>query len=142
MAPMSAPAAASLRRDPERGVIAGVAAGIARRLNIDPIIVRVAFVATSVAGGAGLAVYLLAWALMPSLSGAPAPIERIAGRRDTWLVVGGSVCLALAAVLLLRHWGLWFSDQFVWPVFLTAAGGALIWRQSQAPPEADGAAPS
>jgi signal transduction histidine kinase len=137
MAGMSASTAAPWRRDPERGILAGVASGIARRLNIDPIIVRVAFVAMSVAGGAGLAIYLLAWALMPSDDGARAPLERIAGRRDTWLVVAGMVCLALAALLLLREWGLWFSDQFVWPVILTAAGGALIWRQSQAPPEED-----
>jgi signal transduction histidine kinase len=135
MAGMSASAAAPWRRDPERGIVAGVAAGIARRLRIDPIIVRVAFAAASVAGGAGLVVYLLAWALMPSAGSARAPIERLAGRRDTWLVVAGMVCLALAALLLLREWGLWFSDQFVWPVILVAAGGALIWRQSQAPPE-------
>jgi phage shock protein PspC (stress-responsive transcriptional regulator)/signal transduction histidine kinase len=135
MAGMSASAAAPWRRDTDHGIVAGVAAGIGRRLGIDPIIVRVAFVAGSVAGGAGLAVYMLTWALMPSATGTRAPIERIAGRRDTWLVVGGLGCLALSALLLLRHWGLWFSDQFVWPVFLTAAGGVLIWRQSQAPPE-------
>jgi signal transduction histidine kinase len=40
------------------------------------------------------------------------------------------VLLALAALLLLREWGIWFSDAVVWPVILSAAGGALIWRQS------------
>ena len=140
MANVSAPAAVPLRRDPERGVIAGVAAGLARRVGIDPIIVRVAFVATSVAGGAGLAVYGIAWVLMPADGGVRAPIERIAGRRDTWLVVAGAVCLALALLLLLREWGLWLSDAVVWPGILAAAGGALIWRQSQAPPE-EGTAP-
>ena len=59
MAAMSASAAMPLRRDPERGVISGVAAGIARRLGIDPIIVRVVFVASTFAGGTGLAAYLL-----------------------------------------------------------------------------------
>jgi len=142
MAGMSAPAAMPWRRDPERGMVAGVAAGIAGRLGIDPIIVRVAFAAATVAGGAGLAAYLLAWALMPAEGGAQAPIERIAGQRDTWLVVAGMVCLALAALLLLREWGLWFSDQFVVPVSLVAAGGALIWRQSQAPPDERTAPPA
>ena len=142
MAGMSAPAAMPWRRDPDRGLVAGVAAGIAGRLGIDPIIVRVAFAAASLAGGAGLAAYLLAWALMPAEGGAQAPIERIAARRDTWLVVSGMVCLALAALLLLREWGLWFSDQFVVPVSLVAAGGALIWRQSQAPPDEREAPPA
>jgi signal transduction histidine kinase len=135
MAPMSASAAMPLRRDSERGLILGVAAGIARRLRIDPVIVRVAFAATTVAGGAGLVLYLLAWALMPAEGSAKAPLERIVARRDTWLVVVGMACLAVAALLLLRKWGLWFSDQFVWPVLLVTAGGALIWRQSKLPPD-------
>jgi signal transduction histidine kinase/phage shock protein PspC (stress-responsive transcriptional regulator) len=137
---MSAEAAMPLRRDPERGVIAGVAAGLAGRLGIDPVIVRVAFAATSVAGGAGLAAYALCWVLIPTEGGAPAPIERIAGRRDTWLLVAGASCLAVAALLLLREWGLWLSDAIVWPGLLAAAGGTLIWRQSNAPPE-EGAPP-
>ena len=129
MANMSA--SAQLRRDADGAVLAGVAAGLARRLGVDPLIVRVAFVAASFAGGFGLALYLLGWALMPGEDGERAPIERIAGRRETWLVVAGMVLLALAALLLLRAWGIWFSDAIVWPVILAAAGGALIWRQSQ-----------
>ncbi|HEX5620693.1 MAG TPA: PspC domain-containing protein [Solirubrobacteraceae bacterium] len=138
---MSESVAVPLRRDPERGLIAGVAAGLARRLGIDPVIVRVAFAATSVAGGAGIGAYLLCWVLIPTEGGAPAPIEKLAGRRDTWLVVTGAACLALAALLLLREWGLWLSDGVVWPLILVAAGGAVIWRQSTAPPE-DGAPPA
>jgi signal transduction histidine kinase len=131
MAAMSASAAAPLRRDPARGVLAGVAAGLARRVGVDPLIVRVGFIAASAAGGMGLALYLIGWALMPGEDGATAPVERIAGRRETWLVVAGMVLLTLAALLLLREWGIWFSDKLVWPVILAAAGGALIWRQSQ-----------
>jgi signal transduction histidine kinase len=121
-------------------MVAGVAAGLARRLGIDPVIVRVAFAAAAVAGGAGLVAYLLAWALMPADGGVQAPLERIAARRDAWLVVAGIACLALSALLLLRRWGLWFDDRFVWPLILAAAGGVLIWRQSTAPAE-EGAAP-
>ena len=36
----------------------------------------------------------------------------------------------LAALLLLRTWGLWVGDALVWPVALVTAGAALIWRQS------------
>jgi signal transduction histidine kinase len=142
MAAMSASAAAPLRRDPARGVLAGVAAGLGRRFGVDPLIVRVGFIAASAAGGMGLALYLLGWALMPGEDGSRAPVERIAGRRETWLVVAGMVLLALAALLLLRKWGIWFSDAIVWPVILAAAGGALMWRQStaDAPPEARPAA--
>ena len=129
---MSASAAAPLRRDSAHGVIAGVAAGIARRFGVDPIVVRVLFVATAAAGGAGIALYLVCWAVMGGEGGKLAPIERLAGRRETLMVVAGMVLLALAALLLLRKWGLWLSDGIVWPVLLVAAGGALIWRQSTA----------
>jgi signal transduction histidine kinase len=132
MAAMSASAAAPLRRDSAHGVIAGVAAGIARRLSLDPIVVRVAFVAATAAGGAGFVLYLLGWALMAGEDGKLAPAERLAGRRETLMVVAGMTLLALAALLLLREWGLWFDDAIVWPVLLAAAGGALIWRQSTA----------
>jgi signal transduction histidine kinase len=132
MADMSA--SATLRHDPARGVLAGVAAGLARRAGVDPLIVRVGFIGASFAGGFGLALYLLGWALMPG-EGARAPIERIAGKRETWLVVAGMMLLALAGLLLLRKWGFWFSDQIVWPVILAAAGGTLIWRQSTAADE-------
>ena len=44
--------------------------------------------------------------------------------------------LLLSLLLLLREWGLWFSDAIVWPVLLAGGGAALIWRQSavSAPP--------
>ncbi len=132
MAAMSASAAAPLRRDSAHGVIAGVAAGIARRFGVDPIVVRVLFVATAAAGGAGLALYAVCWAIMGGEGGKLAPIERLAGRRETLMVVAGMVLLAIALLLLLRKWGLWLSDGIVWPVLLVAAGGVLIWRQSTA----------
>jgi signal transduction histidine kinase len=145
MAAMSASAAAPLRRDSAHGVIAGVAAGIARRFGVDPIVIRVLFVATAAAGGAGLALYVVCWAVMGGEGGKLAPIERLAGRRETLMVVAGMVLLAIAALLLLRKWGLWLSDGIVWPVLLAAAGGALIWRQStatEAPAPAPVAAPT
>jgi signal transduction histidine kinase len=130
MATMSAAAAPALRRDPERGVLTGVAAGLAKRLGVDPLLVRVGFVAAAFAGGAGIVLYLLAWAVMPAEDGT-VPAERLA-RRELWMVVGGIVLLVLSALLLLRQWGILFSDAIVWPVLLVAAGGALIWRQSTA----------
>jgi signal transduction histidine kinase/phage shock protein PspC (stress-responsive transcriptional regulator) len=132
------PPAPPLRRDPAHGVVGGVCAGLGRRLGIDPIILRVLFVVTAAAGGSGIAVYLVAWVAIPAEGTDSTPVTRLAGRRDTWLVAGGIVMLALSVLLLLRQWGIWFSDAFVWPVLLVAAGAALIWRQastrSEVPP--------
>src|SRR3954449_9388645 len=55
-----------LRRDPAHGYLAGVCAGLAREIGIDPLVVRVGFVAAALAGGFGVAIYVLAWALLPA----------------------------------------------------------------------------
>jgi signal transduction histidine kinase len=131
-----------LRRDTEHGLVAGVCAGLSNRLGIDPILLRVGFGATSLLGGTGLVLYVIAWALVPEEGERGTLMARIAGRRETWLVVSGIVCLLLSVLLLFREWGLWISDAVVWPVLMAGAGAALIWRQSagsavatQAPPE-------
>src|SRR6476661_8404573 len=93
-----------LRRDRERGLIAGVCAGVARHVGIDPLIVRVAFVAAATAGGAGVALYLLGWAF---LSDDEAPrdtpvLRRSRGGIETALGVG---LLTLAFLLSMRGLG-------------------------------------
>ncbi len=55
---------------PRRGkVIAGVCAGIARRLNTSPTLVRVAFVASIVLPGPQFLLYIALWIMMPAESG-------------------------------------------------------------------------
>jgi signal transduction histidine kinase/phage shock protein PspC (stress-responsive transcriptional regulator) len=133
----------AVRRRPATGVIAGVCSGFAARVGVDPLLLRVGFLATLLAGGVGIPLYAVAWFLIPA-DGPERPIvARLASRRDTWLVGAGLGCLALAAILLLRQWGLWFfSDRIVWPVVIAAVGGGLIWRQSQAPPDRDAPGPA
>ena len=46
-------------------MLAGVAAGIAEFFDIDPTLVRVAFVALALLGGLAVPLYLAAWLLIP-----------------------------------------------------------------------------
>ena len=119
-----------LRRDREGAIIGGVCAGLGRRLGVDPIILRIVFIAAAAAGGFGIVAYLLAWALLPAVGESRATPLRVPGSRDSWSVATGMALLMLALLLLFRQWGLWIGDGLVWPVVLAAAGGALIWRQS------------
>jgi phage shock protein PspC (stress-responsive transcriptional regulator) len=120
----------TIRRDPRRRLIAGVCAGIARYFRIDPLWVRVAFVAASAAGGFGVVVYLLGWALMPADAGVE-PVRRPwSGRRASIEVGAGAGLLLLSLLLALRAAGIWTSDAIVWPLVLVGAGAALLWRQS------------
>ncbi len=55
----------SLRRREDNRIIAGVAAGVADYLDLDPVAVRIALVAAVLFGGIGLPIYAAAWLLMP-----------------------------------------------------------------------------
>jgi phage shock protein C len=59
-----------LRRSSTDRMLGGVCGGLAEHTGIDALIWRVAFVALTLAGGAGVLVYLLLWVLMD-----PAPRE-------------------------------------------------------------------
>jgi phage shock protein PspC (stress-responsive transcriptional regulator) len=135
-----------LRRDPENGMIAGVCQGLGTRLDIDPLLLRIVFGATTLASGLGLVAYLLAWLLVPAEgepASAPVSAEARRGARDRRAAVEvalGVGCLVVALLLTFREIGLPFSDALTWPFVLVAAGGALIWRQSVGRPGAARAA--
>jgi len=57
---------ASLRRDTGHQMLGGVAAGLARYLNIDVIFIRLAFAVLTVLWGAGGFLYLAGWLLIPA----------------------------------------------------------------------------
>src|SRR3954469_12359297 len=118
-----------LRRDTDHRVIAGVCSGLARHLGVDPLIVRVAFVAAATAGGLGVAIYALVWVFVPA-GDAPARAMRLRTGRGTVEIALGVALLALSVLLTARALGLLFSDVIVWPLTLVAAGAALLWRQT------------
>ena len=60
------PEAGQLRRSGDDRMLAGVAGGIARYLNADATLVRVIIAALALFTGAGAALYLAAWLLIPA----------------------------------------------------------------------------
>jgi signal transduction histidine kinase len=134
MPPMAAPAYRSLWRDPEHGLVAGVCAGLAERLGVDPLLLRAAFVAATAAGGVGVVAYGILWLLLPAAGDDRAPLRGLRRHAPgSWRTATGVALLTLSALLVLRQLGLWFSDAIVWPVVLAAAGVALAWRLSGPP---------
>jgi signal transduction histidine kinase len=106
--------------------VAGVAAGLGARLGVDPVLIRIGFAVLAFAGGAGVLLYALAWALVPAApSGAPRR------RRPATTQQGVALALITLGVLLLfRAVGLWFGDALVFPLILAAAGSAVLWWRS------------
>ena len=69
-----------LRRSRTDKILGGVNGGLAEYTGIDALLWRVGFVALTLAGGAGIVVYLLLWLLMPA--GPPAGVGETAARRE------------------------------------------------------------
>lgn len=115
--------------------MAGVARGLAQRLGVDPVIVRIGFVVLSFAGGVGIVLYGALWLLLP-VAGGDSPGEGTrseAGARR--VTIQQSVALGLitlGCLLLLRRLGLWFGDALVFPIVLAAVGSAIVWTRSDA----------
>src|SRR5215213_1188666 len=105
--------ATPLRRDPANGLIGGVCSGLAVRLGVDALVLRVVFVVMASAGGAGVGLYLLAWVFIPAGEGSEAGaarFPRMAAGPGTWQVAAGIGLLVLSLLLLFRAWGLWVGD--------------------------------
>ncbi len=120
------------RRGPG-GPLAGVCEGLGRATGLDPLLVRIVFVALATAGGAGVALYVVLALVLPragQITGVAAPgVALGVNLKET----AGIALLALSALLTLRAVGLWWSDGVVAPVVLTSAGIAVIWRQTSLP---------
>jgi signal transduction histidine kinase/phage shock protein PspC (stress-responsive transcriptional regulator) len=120
---------ASLRA-PEGAVVAGVCARLGKRFGIDPLLLRIGFVVVALAGGGGILAYGILAVVLPADPGAiPRPANLRPGG-PTWKVGAGVGLIALSLLLTLRAADIWFSDALVWPVVLSSAGLALLWRQS------------
>lgn len=57
-----------LARSTKGRMIAGVAAGVADYLHVDPNLVRLGFAVLTIFGGLGILLYLVAWVILPEES--------------------------------------------------------------------------
>ena len=64
-----------LYRDPDDRVLGGVCSGLAAYFNIDPIIVRLIFVALFFGGGSSLIIYLILWIIAPKAANTAQRLE-------------------------------------------------------------------
>jgi signal transduction histidine kinase len=97
------------RRSEDDRVLAGVCAGIAHELEVDPTLVRLVFAVLALAGGAGIVLY---FAVLLYMNG------------KGWIAL---VALLIAASLVLEALGL--SQRTVGGIALVGGGLALIWRR-------------
>jgi signal transduction histidine kinase/phage shock protein PspC (stress-responsive transcriptional regulator) len=125
-------------------MLGGVAAGLADHLGLQPLHVRLAFIALTIIGGFGLPLYAALWVFLPQESA----VKGVAGpagwterknfssttaapkgrREDTGQLV--AVGVLAAGVLLLVQQVLHIPANVFWPIVLGGLGLALLWRQA------------
>jgi phage shock protein PspC (stress-responsive transcriptional regulator) len=99
--PPPPPSARRLARRPDDKVVAGVCAAAGRYTDTDPVLWRVLFAALALFGGAGVALYVLAWLLIPRADQPTSFVERQLRRPDRSVSIGGVLLLGVITVLVL-----------------------------------------
>jgi phage shock protein PspC (stress-responsive transcriptional regulator) len=144
-----------LYRSRKDSIIAGVAGGIGEYLEIDPVLIRIAFVVSAFAGGFGILIYIIAWIIMPEaprttppepnppsqadqpvgattaspLPSPPTPEPPASPSRNS--VVGGLVLISLGAFFLADNFFPGFDIFDYWPLILIAIGAGILYRAAR-----------
>lgn len=100
-----------------RGPIAGVAAGFGERYNVDPVLVRVAFVVSTIFGGAGVVLYLLAWLMLHQAGDQASAAESLVGKGHSSQSQTKTIVLVVALAIAVSTMG---------PLGVGLGGGGLI----------------
>jgi phage shock protein C len=134
-----------LRRSRRDRVFFGVCGGIAEYFNVDPVLVRVAFVLVTLAGGAGVLAYIVLAIVMPDSEPVPTGGEEhpfltegttrpspVAGRNAS--MVGALILIGIGMLFLIQNlnWFRWFRVGDLWPLILIGIGAALLAKHSSA----------
>jgi phage shock protein PspC (stress-responsive transcriptional regulator) len=115
---------ARIRRSRTDRKVAGVAGGLGRHLDIDPVILRVAFVVLTFFGGVGLLVYVALWLLLPEDGSDWAKIKLDRRSRAAALMIVG-----VLALLLLFSQGWWGDSGFLFISLVIVLGAVVLSTQ-------------
>ena len=141
-----------LMRSRSDSMLGGVCGGLGKYLNIDSTLVRLFFLIFTLAGGAGVLIYLILWIILPRddmdfIAGMPNTgqefKERAGQIRDEFneairkpnasapkLI--GIALIVTGGFLFLRQlnipWLNWLHGDIIWPILLVLGGAALLIR--------------
>ncbi len=116
-------------------MIAGVAGGLGRYFNVDPVIVRIAFAISVFFGGLGVIAYAALALFVPSAPDEGEEIGPPPAQRSRALAIGAGIALVVIAL----SWGVFdgpgWGHGFFWSPFLfvglLAAGAILVARRAR-----------
>ena len=143
-----------LYRSESNRVLGGVCAGLSAFLGIDPVLIRIFFIAWTVLGEFSVLIYLLLWMIIPSDTSTEADgvfqmndlgarfhqmgreIGEISRQPSSELIsFTGIGLIAWGVYYLVRrlvpHLDLWAYSQYLWPAMLIIAGVLVIIRTTK-----------
>jgi phage shock protein PspC (stress-responsive transcriptional regulator) len=148
-----------LHRSRRDRIVFGVCGGLGEYFDLDPVLIRLAFVLISLVGGAGVLAYLILAVVLPEQDVSPEPgreglrrnLESLksdanefagdlrgglgddegAARQRRGQQIGGLILLGLGLFFLANSlgWLAWWNWQQFWPVVLIVFGLAFLLRR-------------
>ncbi len=117
-----------MERSREERILAGVAGGLGERFDLNPWWFRVGFIGLTLFGFAGLALYLVAWLLMPNADEEDSIAVGWLSRLDVDdpAAIGGIVLIGVAALILVSGIGI-VSGRYAVAALLLVVG-VLLYR--------------
>jgi phage shock protein C len=120
-----------LRRSREDRVLGGVSGGLGRYFGVDPILIRLAWVALVLVGGSGVLLYIIAWIIIPEEKAGEhigtVPTSTTDSAMAMRYLIGGGL-IVIGAALLLRLVIPDIEFRFIWPVVLIAVGLIILMK--------------
>lgn len=118
-----------LYRRADDKLVAGVAAGLAEHLRIEPLVVRIAFAVLAALGGVGILLYAAFWAVVPMAPSAGTPASDRRGHRRSEQLPA-IVAVAAGGMVVAGISGVVFDSAVAWSLVLVAVGVGFIWHQA------------
>ena len=126
-----------LRRDPADRLGGGVASGVAAWKGFNVTTVRIAFVLlTVVTSGIAVAVYVLAWLVIPAAGAGPSIGAKARSDAQGIRLAAALASLLILALLVVGALNGGWLISWAWPQVLSVAGLVLIWRNAPADEQA------
>jgi phage shock protein PspC (stress-responsive transcriptional regulator) len=111
-------------------MIGGVCAGLGVYFNTDPVWFRMGFVLLTLAGGAGIRIYLVLWVIIPEAGPGDSTAAQSASITVHGPMMVGVALIAVGLMLLANILLPWF-DRVMWPMAVIAAGVGMLYLGSR-----------
>lgn len=123
-----------LYRSRNNKVIAGVCGGVAEYFEVDPTIVRIAWLLLAFPGGIGLIAYIVCWIVMPEKSSVVTSTDfyenehQTSEDKDKNKKIIGIVLIIIGSVFLFDIFFRWFDMAVVVPLAIIAIGIFVLYN--------------